>query len=61
MTISPNVTKSTMQESSLRRDDVKEDLTKEVMINQNAKIESKENTQIKSYNSFLGNNIDIRV
>lgn len=60
MTIKDGVNTATMQNSSLKRDGVKE--MPEALNNKGLNIEPKEQQgQIKSYSTFLGTNIDIRV
>ena len=61
MTVSPNLnTTNSMQQNSLKRDDIK-DMPQETLNNQNTKIAQKDESQIKSYSTYLGTNIDIRV
>ena len=62
MTISSNVnTTSSMQQNSLDRNDLKE-IAQDAVNHQNLKPEPvKEEAQIKSYSTFLGTNIDIKV
>ncbi len=60
MTISPNANiTSNLQQNSLNRDETKE--IPQNLNNQNTKIAQKDETQIKSYSTYLGTNIDIRV
>lgn len=61
MTISPNTNiTSSLQQNSLNKDETKE--IQQNLNNQNLKPEpTKEEGQIKSYSTFLGTNIDIRV
>ena len=61
MTISPNTNiTSSLQQNSLNRDETKE--LPQNLNNQNLNPQpTKEENQIKSYSTFLGTNIDIRV